>query len=273
MPRRTARSRTRPLTDRLARYDEQLRKMGTPNPFAGSGFSPDGSGSLGATGSVDIPVGSHLNVNGGTVEVADPTGNPLLTFADQPLGDRGITLYRTDGTPVLVVRATSVAGGAQSLLIYDKAGRVIGGGAQNAYSGIDAPYLPIPFAPTDLTSGARAQATTATSYTALFEHAGYYQNPGLRLQVKAFCSDGTTAGLVEVYDTLAGVELGTLASSTPQTITIPAGTTTATVFTAAAPYALPGSMGDDLSLQVRVKRTAGTGSVSVAISRSFGCAI
>lgn len=137
-------------------------------------------------------------------------------------------------------------------------------------AGSVAQYVPIQFAPTDLTSGARQQPTTSTSFVALFEHYGLVQNPGLSLTVEAWASDGTTSATIQVFDVLAGAYLPASGSVTPQAITVPTATTSATPFTGAAPFALAGNVGDDLHLELHVKRTAGSGTVYVAVARSIG---
>lgn len=271
MGRLSGRQLKRPLTARLEDLVVSDRKRSTASPFIGSGFATTADGMIVEAGSWEIPTGAHLYVNGGDVSIYDQSNNLLMSYATFPLGDRNVSLFRADGTPALVIQSTATAGAAQTLLLFDKSGRVIGGDAQDNASGIDAPYLPIRFEPTDLTSGARQQSTTSTSFVALFEHYGYFQNGGLPLSVKAWASDGSTSATVQLYDAINGLYLGALAApSTPQTILMPTATTAATLFASAAPFALNGSMGDDLQLEIHVKRTAGAGTVNVAVARSIG---
>ena len=131
----------------------------------------------------------------------------------------------------------------------------------------------MPFVPVDPTVASLAVTTSAATFTATHEHRGFRQNPALKPQFKVRCSDATTAAEIQVRDVLGGVYLGGfLSSPAVHTLTVPAGTTTFTLFEIAGGGAmqLPGFMADPIQLEVHVRRTAGTGSVTVAPVRTIG---
>jgi hypothetical protein len=207
----------------------------------------------------------------GEFSTLDTDGSVLLKSGTQEFGDRGFAAYRDDGTPAIVVKRVFSAGDPrQSLRLLDPSGVTIGGDSNLANSGFDAPHIPIPFTPSDVTLSTYARSTSSTTFVPLFEHYGYRQNPGLKLKVKAWCSDGTTTADIQVWDVLNGVYLDTFfGSPPPSVINVPLATTTPTVFESES-MVLLGAMSDETQIEIHVKRTAGAGSVSVAVLRSIG---
>jgi hypothetical protein len=153
--------------------------------------------------------------------------------------------------------------------LLDPSGATIAGDSIIAGSGFDAPHMEIPFTPSDVTLSTYARTTSSTAFVPLFEHYGYHQNPGLRLKVKAWCSDATTTADIQVWDVIGSSYLAEFFGPTSK-ISIPLATTVPTVFTMANAALLPGGMSDDMHLEIHVKRTAGAGSVSLAVLRSIG---
>jgi hypothetical protein len=187
-----------------------------------------------------------------------------------PAGDRGLRIKRADDTTALEMY--DVFGqGQQSLVFRDRAGQITGGDSVLANSGFDAPHIPMPFHPIDPTVAGRAVTTSATTFTATHEHRGYRQNPALKPQFTVQCSDATTGAELQVWDVLNSAYLGGyLGTPATHTISVPAGTTTFTVFEFPSALLLPGLMSDDIQLEVHARVTAGTGSVTVAPVKSIG---
>jgi len=129
--------------------------------------------------------------------------------------------------------------------------------------------MEIPFTPSDVTLSTYARTTSSTAFVPLFEHYGYRQNPGLRLKVKAWCSDATTTADIQVYSVIGASYLAEFFGPT-SVLHVPLATTVPTVFTTGNSMVLPGAMSDDMQLEIHVKRTAGAGSVSLAVLRSIG---
>ena len=130
------------------------------------------------------------------------------------------------------------------------------------------PNIPIPWTPSDVTLSTYARSTSSVTFVPLFEHYGYRQNPGLRLKVKAWCSDATTTADIQVWDVISATYLAGFFAPI-RVISVPLATTVPTVFESLA-MVLPGTMAADMQLEIHVKRTAGAGSVSLAVVRSIG---
>jgi len=223
-----------------------------------------GTTTLGGT----VPVSGNMTVPG-EFTALDTDGSVLLKSGTQEFGDRGLTVNRDDGTPAIVVKRVFSAGDVrQSLQMYDPSGRAIAGDSIVAQSGFDVPNVPIPWTPSDVTLNTYARSTSSVTFVPLFEHYGYRQNPGLRLKIKAWCSDATTTADIQVWDAIGGSYLAGFFAPV-RVINVPLATTTPTVFTSLA-MVLPGAMAEDIQLEIHVKRTAGAGSVNVAVVRSIG---
>ena len=262
----------RDLASELKAIKNDIRELQARSPFTGSGIGVTDPGQIIQEGSITIPGAGLLLVDGGDVIMLNEDLVEVFRLGVQEHGDRGITLRREDGSIAIEIRkAFGPADDAQVLRILDRSGRAISGDALLNFSGFDAPHVPITWEQSNLTAPlTRAQATNSTTFVPLFEHRGYRQNPSLHLQVYAWCSDATTAGEVQVWNSLAGAYLGGfLGSPATVTATVPAGTTTATIYELGG-LALPSQMSDDLRLEIHARRTAGTGSVSVAVARSVG---
>jgi hypothetical protein len=243
--------------------------------FANTGIVVLDNSQLAQEGSITIPSGGVLEVDGGDVIMLDtaPSGTILFRLGVQDFADRGITIRRNDNTVALVVK--DVFGtGSQSMLMYDRVGKITGGDSILGTSGIDAPQIPIPFIPVDYTSNATAQTTSSATFVALHEHRGPRQNPAMKPQFMVKCSNGTTAAEIQIYDVVNSAYLGGyLGSPAVQKITVPVATTAFTPFQFGSSVILPGLMGDAMNLQIHARVTAGAGSVSVAPVQTFGSGI
>jgi len=256
------------LTRWLRQQERKAQRQQQSSAFNLSGTSVTAEGTTTTDGTWDLT--GDLNVSG-EFSTLDTDGSVLLKSGTQEYGDRGLTVNRDDGTPAIVVKRTFSAGDVrQSLRWLDPSGRTIGGDSIVAATGFDAPHVPIPFTPSNVATTTFAQTTSSTTFMALFEADTRYQNPGLQLKVKAWCSDATTTADIQVWNVLASSYLDTfLGSPPPSVINVPLATTTPTVFESEM-MLLPGFMSDPMQLEIHVKRTAGAGSVSVAVLRALG---
>ena len=261
----------RTLSGEIKKLQEQVRRLSNASAFTGSGLSVIDTGQIVQDGAVTIPNNGLLLVDGGDVIMLNDAMVEVFRIGIMPAGDTGLQIKRGDGSVALEMFDV-FGGGIQSLVIRDRAGRQIAGDPILSNTGFDAPHIPVTFIPVDPTTAGIAVTTSATTFTATHEHRGFRQNPALRPQFKVRCSDGSTAAEIQVWDALAGVYLGGF-FGTPavQTITVPVGTTAFTVFgLASGSLALPGLMSDPTQLEVHVRVTAGTGSVTVAPVRTIG---
>lgn len=216
-------------------------------------------------GQVNVDGGAVV-VNGGDFVLQDTTGTVLFRIGAQLNGDRGISAYRADGTIAWQIAKIFGPGDTtQKFLQYDPSGRVIGGDAQLSPSGFDSPHIPHVWRPAD---GSDAKTTTSATFESLFEHRGIRGNPAVQLTFLVLCDDATTAGEVQVIDVASGSGLGGFFTP-PWVGTIPAGTTDQTILTP-PPLSVPGAANDPCLLQVQARRTAGAGTVYVAVASSIG---
>jgi hypothetical protein len=222
-----------------------------------------------AQGSLNI-TGGDVSVAGGSFTLYDTTGTVLFRIGPQQYGDRGVTAFRADGS--VAFRVAKIFGPSdtqQRFQFFDLSGIPIGGDAALSQSGFDSPHVPHMWRPID-----RSDARTITSATALntwlslFEHRGVRGNPGLPVTFSVLCSDATTAGQLQVLDMASGLPMAAFFSA-PWVGSIPAGTTTETFITSPS-LVLTEVANTTIRLQVQVQRTAGTGTISVAIAQSVG---
>lgn len=268
----------RTLSKEVRQLKEQVRRLRNRSAFAGSGQAVTDTGEVTAGGSVIIPAGGFLKVDGGDIIVLNSDGYEVLRFGQMDFGDQGVKLMRENGSVAIHVRKLFAETDPQQVFqILDRDGRVIAGDAGLAFGGFDAPHIPLSFIPTNYDSSTNAQSTSSGTFVATHEHRGFRQNPYFRPQFMVKCSDGTTAGEIRLYDVIgAGYLIGFFAGI--RSVMVPTGTTSYTLFElnydaglgagAYTEVALPGAMSDAMHLEVHVRRTAGAGSITVAPVRT-----
>ena len=219
-------------------------------------------------GILEIPGGSVLLVDGGDVVMTANDGAELLRLGVQVMGDRGIQIKRNDGTVALHIKKLFTPDdNSQVFQLLDRDGRVIGGDAGLSTQGFDAPHMHLAFIPSNYDSSTNAQSTSSGTFVATHEHRGFKQNPFFRPQFMVKCSDATTAGEIQIYDAKGAAYLSGFFAGVRKA-TIPAGTTAYTLFELDGSCVIPGRMSEWISLQIHVRRTAGTGSITVAPVRT-----
>lgn len=259
------------LSGELKKTREQGKRQSNSSTLFGTGLEVIDPGQTLNNGVVIVPAGGMFLVDGGDVIMLNAALVEVFRLGIQTFGDRGLTVRREDGSIVYRMAKPFSPTDVQKFQTFDSLGRITGGDSVLALSGFDAPHQRLHFTPTDYTSAALAQATTSTTFVATHESRDLHQNPALKPQFMARCSDGTTAGEIQVWDVINGAYLGGyLGTPATHTVTVPAGTTTFTAFEPATAMQLPGSMSDLMHLQIHVRRTAGTGSVTVAPVRTTG---
>jgi hypothetical protein len=258
----------RSVWNEIRAIKEQLRRLHNASAFSRSGLSPTGPGQVTQSGSVTIPTDGLLLVDGGDVVMRNETGTEVFRIGVQPYGDVGFTLRREDGTIAIQVRKPfQPSDPTQAFQILDRAGRMVAGDSGLYTSGFDAPHIPLRFIPVNYDSSTNAQTTSSGTFVATHEHRGFYQNPFFSPQFMVKCSDGTTAGEIQVWDVTGAAYLEAYFGGV-QKATIPTGTTTYTLFALSGTVLLPGQMSDAMHLEIHVRRTAGAGSLTVAPVRT-----
>lgn len=209
-----------------------------------------------------IVEGGSIDYTGTELVIKNTAGTVIFKVGLQNNGDFGIAGYRDNGTLAFSVRKQISSGDTSQLLrLHDKLGNVIGGDSLAATTGFDAPYIPNMWRPADRSD---AKTTTSATFVTLFKCATYHQNPAIPFVFHTLASDGTTTGQIQVLGN--GSPLGPNFGA-PWLGSVSG--TAETLVTSSA-LMLPGAMGDAIDLEVQVKRTAGTGTVSVGIARSLG---
>ena len=217
-------------------------------------------------------------IDGGDVVMLDVDGSELFRLGQQGFGDRGISVFRADGSLALSIRKRLPGAATQSLELRDDNGNVILSEAEFG-TGLDYPWLPLAVQPWSATStavqtgphGLEGPAVTSGTFvtTHMVELPRMNQQSRWRFAIKA--SDTTTAGEVQVIRESNGVALtkflqpawvGTRAAGSTGYVDIDPG----------APLVLPGTYITMMRLLVQVRRTAGAGSLTCAVPFAHGYA-
>jgi hypothetical protein len=261
------------LFERVKQLENDVRFLRSSRNLVGratveSGKSLLVKGLLSVVGRLDLT---------GTLSMKTTDGTELFRMGDMTFG-RGIAMTRDDGSDAFVLRKPFSDGDQQQWVLYDMNGASVI--AENPLTGgLSRPYLEHPFQPVAATSGTAVtcgpygyeRTTSSTSFETLFAWDGKRQNGFLDLKIAAVCSDGSTAGEMQVVnlDTMVPLPGYVLA---PWLATIPAGTTTLTLFDPTPDQVDTAGVGvgAQLRLGLQVRRTAGSGSITVAVPQAIG---
>lgn len=143
--------------------------------------------------------------------------------------------------------------------IRDQAGnRMIG--IDSSGRGLARPYVPALWVPREL---AQLPSTTSSSWVTLWDAVLYKQHPALVVGIACGClSDSATTGEVALY---AGGTQITDARAVPYT-----STSSAPSYVVIGPTRYPGQMWDSVPIEIRARRTAGSGPVHAGPYMSYG---
>lgn len=210
-----------------------------------------------------------LVVDGGEILLLDTDGSVLFRVGQQQYGDRGVSIYRESGLP-----AVEVTRGAdnlpQAVRIRDSAGNEIvsewGFGAGLARPLLAMPAYPVA-APAAYGVHGPEVTTISASFVTLWSMRTTQQNPLWNPRLMLKCSDGTTAAEVRVVKEDGSTILSDFFTG-PWVGTVPTGST---AFVLRNPYlGIDSAYGSDVTRHVQVRRTAGTGTVSIAVPGGTG---
>jgi hypothetical protein len=233
-------------------------------------------------GRATVEEGKSLLVRGllsvvGSVSLKSALGDELVRLGSMVYG-RGLEFKRNDGSVAFSFRQIFENSTQQSWVWLDAFGNSVAEEAALG-PGLGRPYLEHPFHPVaagsgdPVTCGPHGFERTVSSgaWTTLFEYDGKAQNGFLDLRFWAICSDGTTAGELQIIDLDTGTPLsGFLLPAWVQTI--PAGTVTLTAFdpTPDQIILIGFQIGGPMRLGIQARRTAGAGSITVSLASAIG---
>ncbi|HEY0889379.1 MAG TPA: hypothetical protein VGE38_07200 [Nocardioides sp.] len=228
-------------------------------------------------GDLRVSGGGSLIVDGGDFLLLDTDSSTVFRLGPQIHGDRGVSLLRIDGTEALAVRKRFAGSTDQSIGVYDRNGKQMLV-EEELGDGFAAPAFPIPVQPRLATSGAvnagphgLEVSTTSGSFVTTHLAQFFRQNQYLRMRIAVAASDTTTAAEVQVINTATGLALRPFLAAEWLGVRA-AGSTAYTILQAGSgvPLVAPGAFGDLISLEVQVRRTAGSGTLTAAVPFASG---
>lgn len=215
-----------------------------------------------------------FTVDGGDVVMLDTDGSVLFRLGTQTQGDRGITISREDASLALGVRKV-FANTAQVIEIRDADGYPVVA-EEPLGNGLSRPILHIPMQPVQVTpstlqAGPYGWQVPCTSGTFITTHQAWYargnQYGSFRVRISA--SDTTTAAEVKVINALNGDHLGPFLAG-GWTGVRAVGTVDFVEVVSPALF-LPGNPDEHgVTIALQVRRTAGAGTLQVALTESHG---
>lgn len=218
--------------------------------------------------------GGDLVVDGGDFLLLDTDGSTVFRLGPQLHGDRGVSIFREDATPAFTVRKLLAASSEQNWQLHDNDGNVVASEAVFG-SGLERPFLPLPFQPYLAVAGAvnvgpHGHELPVSSGTWTTTHV--IRTPRInqfaqwRWQIGA--SDAATAGEVRVLNESTAAGLTTFGG--PEWIGARAAGGTGYTEVVSSPLVLPGLFLSSMTLAVQTRRTAGTGTLNVALVSARG---
>lgn len=218
--------------------------------------------------------GGALIVDGGDFLLLDTDGSTVFRLGPQQYGDRGVSIFREDGSLALGVRQ-AFENVPQTLEMRDEAGYVIV--AEEALgSGLSRPFLPVPLQPVRAASGAvnagpYGWESMAASSTWTTTHQAWYarHNQFALFRFRVAASDTTTAAEIRLINAGNGDHLGQFLAG-PWTGVRAAGATGYTEVVTPGGINMPGEPDQAVQVAVQVRRTDGAGTLTVAVPEARG---
>lgn len=241
----------RRLAQKIRDLGERIRKLETNNRNASSSIPSTGTFTAGTTA----------------------TGQPALEVSQSEFGGTQVLIRRDNGTIAFRLGRASGIDVDQRLLIYDRDGVPVAGDSFLSPSGMDMAAAPLPWtrvAGAGNISATGYLSTTAASMTALWESYLRKWAPAVDMSAWVQFSDATTAAEIELFDVVRGTGLPSFLQP-PVPVVVAAGSTAEQevpiLGTGGRPL-IQGAVGDASRLQLRARRTAGAGTVSVRVATS-----
>jgi hypothetical protein len=224
---------------------------------------------LEASSQTRVPIDT---ITGGALQVQDAAGNTYVYIGRQGVSwpdgspQYGMRIVRQDGpesvgTVAFDFFTDDPANAAQTLNMYDASGNLVYGDDALSQFGLAAPYIPMPLFRSD---AANWPATTSATMTDMFFGWPTVQHPKITVWGLMNAPSGTTAQIQVISNT-------TVLGAGP--LTVPGASSGPTVWQVGpAPFAsaVGASIRDFTDLRVQACRTAGTGTVQVAVGLCVG---
>lgn len=257
----------------LKRLERMIEALRSERRAASTTIAEGGSmlirGLLGVVGALDLT---------GTLSMKSEDGDELVRLGDMEFG-RGFELKRDTGVSALVFRKPFALSETQTWGLLDTQGQAVV--TENELGpGLGSPALEHPFQPYAATSGTAVtcgpygweRTTTSATWETLYVYDGKAQNGFLDLKLAAFCSDGTTAAEVQVVDLASGTPLPGFLEPAWLGVVPVATTSYLVVDPPNTRIRIPGAgdFGSYMRLGIQVRRTAGSGSITLAVPQSIG---
>lgn len=215
-----------------------------------------------------------VTVTSNDVAMRDDDGTEILRIGEQVNGDWGFTLSREDGSVAISVSQAFPGAAQQELRLFDRFGNemlteeAIG-------SGLAYPVFPLIFEPVLATAGTVNAGpygfevpTTSASFVTVFRTTLARNNQFGTVKLRIAASDTTTSGEARLINVATGDHLGQFLAG-PYTGTRAVGSTGYTEVSLPS-LVIPGNPWDPIEIAVQARRTAGAGTLRVAVSESRG---
>lgn len=188
----------------------------------------------------------------GVLRVRRADGSDVAYVGRLSDGAMGVLFYRTDGTLAFSVDELN----GQARVAFWNGGREVVGTDTVSGLGLARPYLPVQFGPSAIP--ANAPSTTSGTFTSLWRSFQDKQHPKLSV-LYLVQADPDTTGEVQLWDAKASAQL--------DVEPVAAGDYRFVYTDTVAPA---GDFGDLLDVELRARRTAGTGALRVHVVSAMG---
>lgn len=220
--------------------------------------------------------GGDLVVDGGDFLLLDTDGSTVFRLGPQFFGDRGVAIFREDGSQSFYCTQPFDGYDGQIMGLLDRFGNDI---LQESPfgEGREAPYQAMPFQPVGTAGTAPTcgpfgweRAVTSTSFVDAFRWRGHQENPWARFRFNVRFSNTTTSCEVRVVDKDTGNGLQGFLVGSAWTGSVAMGSTADQSLDTPYGLAMPGGWMGAVDLAVQVRRTAGTGTINLAVVTAQG---
>lgn len=208
--------------------------------------------------------------------VLDDDGSEIFRIGDMQWGDRGFLFRRENGQLAISMNKAFSSSTYQALTLRDASGYSLL--EEEALGvGLGKPYLPIPVLPVTSTTttgslGPWGPQVAVSSGSFVTTHQGWFvrTNRWAMFRIQVAASDTTTSGEVQVVDSSTGLPLAGFLQS-PWLGTRATGSTSYVELVAGSgSVSLPGNPHERISIAIQARRTAGAGTLTVAVPEAHG---
>jgi hypothetical protein len=222
------------------------------NVLANTGLSVPGPGVTQVDGNLSVAgLGRILLATGGSIELDDKAGRQVMYVGGFTTNGFGMTLTRLNGQAALVFSDNDpVNETTQRISLQDSNGTPLFAEDKNG-TGSSWPLAPVVFSGL---SWPNWDSNNTSTFTTVSTALTYKASPRFVINVQHICDAGTTG---EVRLTVNGTQVGSTVASAALTVNNAAFGT---------PAALPGNVGDAMTINVDTRTTSGTGACRARVT-------